>query len=190
MLKQTLFLVLLFLFVATTSVVSTVAAAGKGFYDDGQLKWEYLFEDGVISEARWYNEAGQLISREIYVSGQVERTEGYRLDGSLEWQSKPLEEGRQEVTRFDQNNQKTDLYQTVSGQIDGIYTVFFSTGQTKQVVTYSQGVLNGPATTFFPSGQVEHEFSYSNGEVDGIFRTFSEEGKLLSEYTFANGQLQ
>ena len=190
MIKRQLFLLFLFLVFTAGNMASTVSAAGKGFYDDGQTKWEYLFEDGVISEARWYSETGQLISRETYVAGQADKTEGYRADGSLEWQVKPLEEGRQEVTRFDLGSQKTDLYQTVSDQVDGVYTTFFSTGQTKQMVTYSQGVLNGPATTFFPSGQVEHEFAYSNGEVDGIYRTYSEEGKLLSEYTFVNGQLQ
>jgi antitoxin component YwqK of YwqJK toxin-antitoxin module len=190
MTKRQLFLLFLFLMLTAGSMTSTVSAAGKGFYDDGQTKWEYLFEEGVISEARWYSEAGELISRETYVAGQTDKTEGYRADGSLEWQVKPLEEGRQEVTHFDLESQKTDLYQTVAGQVDGVYTTFFGTGQKKQVVTYSQGVLNGPATTFFPSGQVEHEFSYSNGEVDGLYRTYSEEGKLLSEYTFLNGQLQ
>ena len=190
MLKRQLFLLFLFLVFTVGNMASTVSAAGKGFYNDGQTKWEYLFEDGVISEAKWYSETGQLISRETYIAGQADKTEGYRVDGSLEWQVKPLEEGRREVTRFDLGNQKTDLYQTVSDQVDGVYTTFFSTGQTKQMVTYSQGVLNGPATTFFPSGQVEHEFAYSNGEVDGIYRTYSEEGKLLSEYTFVNGQLQ
>jgi len=190
MIKRQLFLLFLFLVFTAGNMASTVSAAGKGFYDDGQTKWEYLFEEGVISEARWYSETGQLISRETYVAGQADKTEGYRADGSLEWQAKPLEEGRQEVTRFDLGSQKTDLYQTISGQVDGVYLTFFSTGQTKQMVTYSQGILNGPATTFFPSGQVEHEFSYSSGEVDGIYLTYSEEGKLLSEYTFLNGQLQ
>ena len=188
--KRQFFLLFLFLVFTAGSMASTVSAAGKGFYDDGQTKWEYLFEEGVISEAKWYSETGELISRETYVAGQTDKTEGYRADGSLEWQAKPLEEGRQEVTRFDLGSQKTDLYQTVSGQVDGVYSTFFSTGQTKQMVTYSQGILNGPATTFFPSGQVEHEFSYSNGEVDGLYLTYSEEGKLLSEYTFVKGQLQ
>jgi antitoxin component YwqK of YwqJK toxin-antitoxin module len=190
MLKQTLFLLLLLLLIATTSAVSTVAAAGKGFYENGQTKWEYLFEDGVISEARWYNEAGQMVSRETYIAGEVDKTEGYRADGSLEWQTKPLVDDRQGVARFDNNGQMTALYQTAAGQVDGGYKTFYADGNEKQVVTYSQGVLNGPATTFFPSGQVEHEFSYSNGEVDGIYRTYSEEGKLLSEYTFVQGQLQ
>ena len=171
-------------------MTTTVSAAGKDFHGDGQTKWKYLFEEGIISEARWCSETGELISRETYVTGKAHKTEGYRLDGSVEWQVKPLEEGRQEVTRFDLESQKTELYQTVAGQVDGVYKTFYSTGQAKQRVTYSQGVLNGPATTFFPSGQTEHVFSYSNGEVDGLYRTYSEEGKLLSEYTFANGQLQ
>ena len=190
MIKRQLFVIFLFLVFTAGSMTSTVSAAGKGFYADGQIKWEYLFEDGVISEARWYDEAGTMVSREIYIAGEVDKTEGYRADGSLEWQSKPLADDRQGVARFDNNGQMTALYQTAAGQADGQYKTFYADGKEKQIVTYSQGVLNGPATTFFPSGQVEHEFAYSNGEVDGIYRTYSEQGKLLSEYTFVNGQLQ
>ena len=190
MIKQPFFLLFLALVFIAGSMASTVAAAGKGFYDDGQTKWEYLFEDGVISEARWYDQAGQMVSREFYIAGELEKSEGYRADGSLEWQTKPLADDHQGVVRFDKNGQMTTLYQTVAGQADGEYKTFYADGQEKQKVTYLKGVLNGPATTFFPSGQVEHEFSYSNGEVDGLYRTYSEEGKLLSEYTFLNGQLQ
>jgi len=190
MIKRQLFLLFLFLVFTAGNMASTVSAAGKGFYDDGQTKWEHLFEDGVISEARWYDEVGQMISREIYIAGKLEKTEGYRADGSLEWQAKPLADDRQGVARFDKNGQMTAIYQTVAGQADGGYKTFYVDGQEKQKVTYLKGVLHGPATTFFATGQVEHEFSYSNGEVDGIYRTYSEEGKLLSEYTFVNGQLQ
>ena len=190
MIKREIFLTFFLLAVAAVTLTTSVWAGGKGFYPDGQIKWEYLFQDGEISEAKWYNEAGQLISREIYASGSPEKTEGYRLDGSLEWQVRQLENGHQEVTRFDDSGKATARYQTVDGQSDGEYTTFFADGQPKQTVTYRQGVLEGPARTFFNSGQMEHEFSYSNGEVDGIYRTYSAEGKLLSEYTFSAGQLQ
>lgn len=189
MIKRQLFLTLFITLFVAGSLATTALAAGKGFYPNGQTKWEYLFQNGEISEAKWYNEAGQLVSRETYVSGKPEKTEGYRADGSLEWQLRQLENNQQEVTRFDTSGKITALYQTVDGQPHGEYTTFFADGQAKQTVTYQQGTLNGPARTFFNSGQVEHEFTYSNGEVDGIYRTYSSEGKLLSEYTFSAGQL-
>ncbi len=190
MINRQFFSVLLFLLLAAGSMASTVCAAGKGFYADGQLKWEYLFEDGAISEARWYDESGQMVSREVFLAGKLEKAEGYRADGSLEWQTKPLGDDRQGVVRFDINGQMTALYQTVAGQADGEYKTFYGDGQEKQIVNYRQGVLHGPATTFFANGRVEHEFAYKNGEVDGIYRTYSAEGNLLTEYTFRNGQLQ
>ncbi len=190
MIKRQVFLLLLSVVLLTGVIAVPADAAGKGFYPDGQLKWEYLFVDGEISEAKWYDESGLLVSRETYVAGQKEKNEGYRADGSLEWQVRFLDEGRQEVTRFDVVGQITARYQTVDGLADGDYTTYYSDGQEKQVFTYRQGVLEGPARTFFASGQKEHDFAYSNNEVNGVYRTYTIEGTLLSEYTFSAGQLQ
>jgi antitoxin component YwqK of YwqJK toxin-antitoxin module len=198
MMKKHLIRALFMLALTTIALTATASAAGKGFYPDGKIKWEYLFQDGEISEAKWYNEAGQLVSREIYAAGQPEKTEGYRPDGTLEWQVRQLGENRQEVTRFNETGLITIRHQTLGGQPDGEYVTFYTDGpvdfdsgaQAKQSVTYRQGVLEGPARTFFSSGQVEHEFAYSNGEVEGIYRTYSPEGQLLSEYFFSAGQLQ
>ncbi len=190
MLKQQLLLGLFVLTLTAGGLTTSAWAEAKGFYADGKLKWEYLFQNGEISEAKWYNEAGQLVSREIYNAGQSEKTEGYRADGSLEWQVRQLEPNRQEITRFDEAGRMTARYQAVDSQPDGEYSTFYADGQVKQTVTYQMGVPEGPARTFFSSGQVEHEFSYQNGKVDGTYRTYSAEGTLLSEYTFSAGQLQ
>ena len=84
--KRTLYLVVCFLLLTAGTLATTAWAEGRGFYPDGTLKWEYLFQKGEIREAKWYSEGGELVSREIYVAGKAEKTEGYRADGSLEWQ--------------------------------------------------------------------------------------------------------
>ena len=165
-------------------------SAGKGFYPDGNLKWEALYQDGEKSETKWYSEEGKLVSREIYANGQLELTEGFRADGSLEWQARNVQDNRQEVTRFDVSGQKTTFYQLLDGQPDGEYTVFYADGNPRQKVTYQMGVLEGPATTYFPSGQIEHEFSYKNGKVHGSYKTYNEAGTLLTEFEFAAGEIQ
>ena len=180
----------LFLFISAMLTLNISFAAAKGFYPDGQLKWEYSFDDGELSEAKWYNESGQLVTREVYTAGQPQVTEGYRPDGSVEWQARTLEENRKEVTRFNEAGQKTALYQTLDNQPDGEYSTFYEDGTPKQTVNYQMGVLEGPARTFFPSGQVEHEYTYKNGEIDGTYKTYSEEGTLLTEYTFSAGTIQ
>lgn len=189
MLNHTVFKVFFF-FIACMLLACPAWSSGKGFYPDGQIKWEYLFKEGQLQEAKWYSAEGQLVSREIYVDGKAEKTEGYRADGSLEWQIKQLAENRQEVTRIDSEGKVTARYEMLDDQPDGTYTAYFPNGQIKQIVTYRNGTLEGPATTFFPSGQKEHEFSYVNGQVDGPYRTYSEVGTLLTEYSFSQGQVQ
>lgn len=190
MLQRHLYYTLLFLMFATTFQATPALAEGRGFYPDGQLKWEYLFQNGEISEAKWYSATGQLVSRQNYVAGQPEQAEGYRTDGSVAWQSKPLAEGRHEITRFNEAGQMVARYQVVDDQPDGEYTTFTAEGQPKQTVTYQRGILDGPAKTFYGSGQLEHEFTYRDNQVDGPYRTYSSEGVLLSEYTFSSGKLQ
>ena len=165
-------------------------SAGKGFYPDGTLKWETLYQGSEKSETKWYSEEGKLVTSEIYTNGQVEQTEGFRADGSLEWQSRSLPNNRQEVSRFDASGKKTSLYQLLDGQPDGEHTVFYPDGAPKQTVTYQVGILEGPARTFFPSGQIEHEFSYKNGEVDGLYKTYDEAGTVLTIFEFRSGKIQ
>lgn len=188
--RKSLHRMLLFALCLIITLAGTAWAAAKGFHPNGQLKWEYEYQDGVISEARWYDEQGKLTSRAFYSDGQAVSTAGYRADGTMEWQTSQLEDGHQEITRYDEAGKPVVRYAGIDGQPDGEYATFHPNGEVKQTVTYRMGVLEGPAKTFFPSGQLEHEFAYRAGEVDGPYRTYSAEGQLLSEYTFKAGKLQ
>lgn len=166
-------------------------AAGKGYYPDGTLKFEYAYEEGQVREAKWYDEEGRLTARALFDNGVQVQTEGYRTDGSLEWRMTPVPDSeRQEVTRFSVDGTLEVRYQVSGDQPDGEFTIFYPDGTPKQTVTYRQGTLDGPAQTFYPSGQVEHEFSYAGGQLEGPYRSFSPEGQLIAEYLFKAGQLQ
>jgi len=188
-LKSTMHLSLWITLLVTLFCSSVAWAGAKGFHPNGKLKWEYLYQNGAISEAKWYDEQGIQTSRALYTDGQPVATAGYRADGTMEWQIRQLEGGHQEVTRFDAGGQPVVRYAAVDGQPDGEYTTFHPNGEAKQTVTYQMGILEGPARTFFSTGQLEHEFAYRAGEVDGLYRSYSAEGTLLSEYTFKAGKL-
>ncbi|MBW2690685.1 MAG: hypothetical protein JRC99_12225, partial [Deltaproteobacteria bacterium] len=46
MIKRQLFLTLFLTLFAASSLVTTALADGKGFYPNGETKWEYLFQNG------------------------------------------------------------------------------------------------------------------------------------------------
>lgn len=165
-------------------------AAGVGYHPNGQVQWEYLYQDGQVREAKWYDEQGRLTARTIFRDGRQIMNEGYRGDGSLEWQARELAEGRQEIARFGSGRRAEMRYEVAEGQPDGPSTLFYPGGQPRQRVTFRHGIPHGPAQTYFENGQVESDYAYRDGQLDGLCRSFSPEGQLTAEYTFENGQLR
>lgn len=165
-------------------------AENAGYYPNGKLQWEYLSQDNQVREAKWYDEQGRLQARTIFRDGLQVMSEGYRGDGSLEWQIRYLGEGRQEITRFSLSRQVEMRYDIVDGKADGPSTVFYPGGQPRQMVTFRYGTPDGPARTYFENGQVESTYAYRNGQLDGPYQLFSPEGQLLEDRNFVNGKLR
>lgn len=165
-------------------------AENAGYYPNGKLQWEYLSQDGQVREAKWYDEQGRLQARTTFRDGQQAMSEGYRNDGTLEWQIRYLGEGRQEVTRFSASRLAEMRYDVVDSQTDGPSTVFYPNGEPRQMVTFRRGTPDGPARTYYENGQVESSYTYRNGQLDGPYQFYSPEGQLLETRNFANGKLR
>lgn len=163
-------------------------AAGAGYYPDGKLQWEYLYQDGQVREAKWYDDQGRLQARAVFRDGVQVLSEGYRGDGSLEWQIRDLGAGRQEITRFTPERRVEMRYDVVDGQTDGPSTLFYPDGEPRQMVTFRNGIPDGPARTYHENGQLESSYVYRNGQLDGVYQLFSPEGQLLAERVYENGQ--
>lgn len=165
-------------------------AATVGYHPNGQVQWEYLYRNGQVCEAKWYDEEGRPSARTTFQDGRLVLSEGYRSDGSLEWQARELADGRQEITRFDAGRRAEMRYQMADGQPDGPSLLLYPNGQPRQLVTFRHGVPHGPARTYFESGQIENDYAYQEGQVHGPFRSFTPEGRLAAEYFYENGQLR
>lgn len=165
-------------------------AGGAGYYPNGKLQWEYLYQNDQVREAKWYDEHERLQARTTFHDGLQVMSEGYRGDGSLEWQIRYLGDGRQEITRFTPARRTEMRYDIVNNQPDGPSTVFYPNGQPRQIVTFRNGQPDGPARTYYENGQLESNYAYRNGQLDGPYQLFSPEGQLLTERTFVNGKLR
>lgn len=182
--------------IAGTALLLPLLLAGRalaenaGYYPNGKLQWEYLSQDGQVREAKWYDEQGRLLARTTFRDGLQVLSEGYRGDGSLEWQIRDLGEGRQEITRISPTRKTEMRYDVVDGQSDGPSTVFYPNGQPRQIVTFRHGTPDGPARTYYENGQLESTYVYRNGQLDGPYQLFSPEGQLLADRVFVNGKLR
>lgn len=171
-----------------------VAAAegdeGVGYYPNGRVQWEYLYQHGEVRETRWYDEAGHLAARTLYERGKITVSEGYRADGTLEWRSRMLPDGHQEVTRFDRERRPESRYLLKGDVPDGVSMSYDSNGRLRQSVLFRDGVLHGPVQLFAAEGYLESEYAYKDGVLDGVLRRYAADGRLLEEQTYAAGKLQ
>lgn len=163
---------------------------GVGYYPGGQVQWEYLYQQGEVREARWYDEGGRLAARTLYEGGQATASEGYRADGTLEWRSRMLPDGHQEVTRFDRARRPELRYQLKGDLPDGVSMTYYPNGRLRQTVLFRNGILHGPAQNFAEEGYLESEYSYKDGVLDGVLRQYAADGRLLEEQTYLGGKPQ
>jgi antitoxin component YwqK of YwqJK toxin-antitoxin module len=180
----------IFLWLSLLLPASSALADGVGYYPNGTVQWEYLYQDGEVREAKWYDDQGRLNARSTFSNGRQVTSEGYRSDGSLEWQTREITDGRLEITRFAAGHRIEMRYEAAAGQTDGTSTLYYPDGKPRQTVTFQKGTPDGVARTYYESGQVESEYSYKAGQLDGPYRLFSPEGKLTAEYLFENNQLR
>lgn len=173
---------------------STVAAVGGeegvGYYPNGRVQWEYLYQQGEVREARWYDESGRLSARTVFEAGQASASEGYRPDGSLEWRSRSLPDGHTEVTRFDVKRRPETRYLLKGNLPDGVSIVYYPNGRLQQTALFRNGLLNGPVQLFAEEGYLESEYSYREGRLDGPMRSYSADGRRIAEWRYKNGELQ
>jgi antitoxin component YwqK of YwqJK toxin-antitoxin module len=163
---------------------------GVGYYPNGRVQWEYLYQQGEVREARWYDEFGKLSARTLYTGGQATASEGYRSDGTLAWRSQLLPDGHQETTRFDPQRRPETRYLLKGNQPDGVSITYYPNGRMRQTVLFRNGVLQGPAQAFAEDGHLESEYAYKDGLLDGVLRSYAADGRLLVEQKYLAGELQ
>ena len=173
--------VLLFTFLLLSAGNARAANSGAGYYPDGKLQWEYLYQNGQVREAKWYDPQGRMTARTLFADGRQSLSEGYRADGSLEWQLRELGDDRQEVTRFGAGRRPEVRYQVAAGKVDGPSTLFYPNGQPRQMVTFRAGIPHGPARIWYDTGLVESEYAYRDGQLDGPCRSFFTDGRPAPE---------
>jgi antitoxin component YwqK of YwqJK toxin-antitoxin module len=62
-------LTFLLLALAAGTLTTDAWAGGKGFYPDGQTKWEYLFQNGTYLT---YSADGKLLSEYTFSAGELQ----------------------------------------------------------------------------------------------------------------------
>lgn len=138
----------------------------KSYYDNGNLKSELRYKDGMLNgECAWYYSNGSIRMKSHYdmnvLSGET-----------IMW----YENGNIQSRYFAKNN-----------EYDSVFESYNVNGKLVKKEFYKEGVKHGPISQWYDDGNVFVIGQYEDGMFDGLWKIYYENGSLGSEAEYDNG---
>ncbi len=178
----------LFLLVNTCNIV--MSQSSKGYYDTGELKYEYTIvngsHEGITKE---YYKNGDIHYEWNYTDDKLNGiTKEYDPDGNItEWtyNSDTLKTGK----TFYMNGKNVEyLYNYKNRVKDGYVYRYYNTGEVHTKWTYDNGVLVD-GIGYYETGETKYEFKYKDGKANGITNEYFKDGHLRTKFLYKDGKL-
>lgn len=172
-----------------------------GRYENGDTEGEWItyFEDGKVEYRTTYaegerhgpmlsyNRLGELMIEKVYENSLPVRYCGPGADGRPTGEYKPVPVAGTLKTTF--ANGKTAAEETyLQGDVDGVRTYYYSTGQVYRRAQHKDGVLTGLLTTYYPNGKPFEEEQYQHDELHGRSRYYRPDGTPEREEAYRCGE--
>jgi len=72
------------------------------------------------------------------------------------------------------------------GQLHGLKTIYYLSGQIAETANYANGKLNGESVWYSETGVKIRVYSYKDNKFHGLFQTYSTKGSLITEGHYRN----
>lgn len=186
----------------------------KYYYINGQLEkvgnykndqpvgeWKFNLKDGSPSSVSHYDQGGKLDGEQIsYENGKQFFVNTFK--GGLLVNVNYFDASGKSIGSFgnDKGNFKGKTFYTTgellsegnykAGEVDGLWKIYFRTGQIQGEQTYSKGKKNGKGIAYFKNGNLNVVANYVDGAYDGSYQDFYEHGQVKQEGWFQQDQRQ
>ncbi len=163
----------------------------KRFHPNGKLKAVLIFVEGSeLSDARLYDEGGNLIAQGKYIGQKKTGEWSYFKDAKIVSAENYLNGQKNGVSkRYYQTGELLEESNWKDDKLNGIYRSFFQDGKTFLECGYSEAMRNGPFKTWFADGTLELNASYTGDVRDKDWQYFDKNGILLYTLKFELGTL-
>ena len=86
--------------------------------------------------------------------------------------------------KFDTNNRKVEEAHYVHDTLDGLRILYYDTGDTMSVETYSKGIFEGPYRAYHENGKIKAQGAYAANAMTGVWLNYYSEGGLRESVSF------
>ena len=170
------------------------------FHDNGNIHWRIPYKEGKRDGImEWFYENGNIKTRIPYVEGnkdgiQEEFDEQGNITETYLWKDgEVIEETKPELTPhikyYSNRNVWVKGQLNSSGQQEGIWELFYPSGNIQWRIPYKGGKMNGIKELFYPSGNIQWRIPYVEGKRDGIEECFYETGNIIETTLWKDGEL-
>jgi antitoxin component YwqK of YwqJK toxin-antitoxin module len=132
----------------------------KEYYENGQMRVEVIYTDGIYQIQNWWDENGEQM---------IKDGTGYHIVkddmGAIIYEGKYL-----------------------NSEPDGKWKYYSGQGILISQVNYTDGKLNGESIYYSDSGEIYSKGNFINNERDGLWTWFSPSGRKESQVSFKNGE--
>ncbi len=163
----------------------------KGYYDNGQLRYEGVFNDGKETGVfKYYYKSGNLEKELLYIEDGVHaKVRFYYSNKNIKTLGEyclKIRCGKWEY--FDDFGNIIMIENYKDGFLNGPCFIYFG-GFLSDMYNYEDGKKNGISKSFFPTGEVKTIKNYLNDQLHGKYELFSKEGKLIEKLNYIHGFL-
>jgi antitoxin component YwqK of YwqJK toxin-antitoxin module len=154
------------------------------FFDDGTPQAELLFENGMVSEGRVWNEDGTLHQSYSFEDGLFKKTV-HMEDGKPRLEmyfGKHLEDRIIFNVWFENGKPFIQNSPTLS-------RMWHENGQLALESTLVDGKMHGEAFAWHENGEIAARNHFKDDEMHGLFRNWDEEGNLIRKRVYEMGTL-
>jgi len=151
----------------------------EGFYENGNIGIRTPYKEGNkdgIEE--WFDEQGNITATQLW------------KDGKLIENTKPMKKKLTPYIKYwDNGNVWIKGQLNSSGQREGLWEVFYESGNIQSRIPYKEGKEDGIQEVFYESGNIQSRIPYKEGKIDGIQEWFDEQGNITETRVWKDGEI-
>jgi uncharacterized protein len=149
----------------------------KAYDTDGKIHYEYAFVKGEINSYKFYDKKGGIIKEGKKTKGDLAVTT-FNPEGVKESEGAYSGENRKGLWKYynKYGQLEKEINYNASGEIDGVWKLYYPTGKLRQQNNYKNGKLEGYSAGYYRNGQKEFEGWYTNDELNGYYATYYRDG--------------
>ncbi|TWI99278.1 antitoxin component YwqK of YwqJK toxin-antitoxin module [Mucilaginibacter frigoritolerans] len=152
------------------------------FYDNGQLELEYnAKKDKINGEETYYNKEGKVYAKYIYDNGVVKSAKYFNPAGAQISSAGGSSNVTDIITYTSKGIKKAHFGYDKKGNADGPDTIFYPSGKIYQVNNYKNGKLNGASVTYYRNGKKKSEVPMVDDKEDGYYSSYYTNGQMEAE---------